>query len=110
MFFQVKSFIIYDLGILYLFLAGNHTLSITKKNYNYRLGNILMCECMLSRLQWCPTLRDPMNCSPQGSSVPGILQARILKWVAMPSSRGSSDPEIKPSLIFFVKAKCFFLF
>ena len=79
MFFQVKSFIIYDLGILYLFLAGNHTLSITKKNYNYRLGNILMCECMLSRLQWCPTLRDPMNCSPQGSSVPGILQASVSK-------------------------------
>jgi len=33
-----------------------------------------------------------MNCSPQGSSVLGILQARILEWVAMPSSRGSSWP------------------
>ena len=36
------------------------------------------------------TLCDPMDCSPPSSSVHGILQARILKWVAMPSSRGSS--------------------
>ena len=35
---------------------------------------------------------DPMDCSPPGSSVHGILQARILKWVAMPFSRGSSWP------------------
>ena len=38
----------------------------------------------------CTTLCDPMDCSPPGSSVHGILQARILAWVAMPSSRGSS--------------------
>ena len=43
-------------------------------------------------LQSCPTLCDPMDCSPPGSSVRGILQARILEWVAMPSSRGSSQP------------------
>ena len=42
--------------------------------------------------QSCPTLCDPMNCSPPGSSVHGILQARILKWVAVPFSRGSSWP------------------
>ena len=42
--------------------------------------------------QSCPTLCDPMYCSPPGSSVPGILQARILEWVAMPSSRESSWP------------------
>ena len=41
--------------------------------------------------QSCPTLCDPMNCSLPGSSVYGILQARILEWVAMPSSRGSSQ-------------------
>ena len=41
-------------------------------------------------LQLCPTLCDPMGCSPLGSSVNGILQARILEWAAMPSSRGSS--------------------
>ena len=37
-------------------------------------------------------LCDPMDCSPPGSPVYGILQARILEWVAMPSSRGSSRP------------------
>ena len=40
--------------------------------------------------QSCLTLCDPMDCSPPGSSVPGILQARILDWVAMRSTRGSS--------------------
>ena len=41
--------------------------------------------------QSCLTLCDPMDYSPPGSSVHGILQARILEWVAMPSSRGSSQ-------------------
>ena len=40
----------------------------------------------------CPTLCDPMVCNPPGSSVPEILQARILVWVAIPFSRGSSRP------------------
>ena len=40
-------------------------------------------------LQWCPTLCNTMNCSPPGSSVHGILQARILEWVTMPFSRES---------------------
>ena len=43
-------------------------------------------------LQSCPVLCAPMDCSPKGSSVHGILQARILEWVAMSSSRGSSQP------------------
>ena len=43
--------------------------------------------------QSCPTLCDPMDCSPPGSSVHGILQARILEWVAFPFSRGSSWPK-----------------
>ena len=42
--------------------------------------------------QLCPTLCDPMDCNLPGSSVHGIPQARILEWVAMPSSRGSSQP------------------
>ena len=41
--------------------------------------------------QSCPILCDPMDCSPPGSSVHGILQERILQWVAMPFSRGSSQ-------------------
>ena len=39
--------------------------------------------------QSCPTLCDPMNCSPPAFSVHEILQARILEWVAIPFSRGS---------------------
>ena len=38
--------------------------------------------------QSCPTLFDPMDCSPPGSSIYGVLQARILEWVAIPFSRG----------------------
>ena len=40
--------------------------------------------------QLCLTLCDPVDCSPAGSSVHGILQARILDWAAIPFSRGSS--------------------
>ena len=40
--------------------------------------------------QSCPALYNPMDCSQPGSSVPGLLQARILEWVAMFFSRGSS--------------------
>ena len=43
-------------------------------------------------LQSCSTLCDPMDSSPTGSSVHGILQAGIVQWVAMSSSRGSSQP------------------
>ena len=53
-----------------------------------------MCICKVMTnlvcvklLQSCATLCDPMDCSPPGSSVHGILQTRILEWVAMPSSR-----------------------
>ena len=42
--------------------------------------------------QSCLTLCDPMDCSPPGSSIHGILQARILEWVAISFSRGSSRP------------------
>ena len=45
--------------------------------------------------QLCPTLCDPMDCSPPGSSVHGILQARTLELVAMPSSRGASPSRVE---------------
>ena len=41
--------------------------------------------------QSCPTPCDPMDCSPPGSSVYGIFQARILEWIAISSSTGSSQ-------------------
>ena len=59
--------------------------------------------CMLSRfsLFW---LCNPMDCSPPGSSAHGILQTRKLRWVAMPSSRGSFQPRdrICVSWIFYI--------
>ena len=43
-------------------------------------------------VQSCPNLCDPMDCTPRGSTVHGILRARILEWVAISSSSGSSQP------------------
>ena len=53
--------------------------------------SLIMCA---KSLQSCLTLCDPMDSSPPGSSVQGILKARTLEWVSMSSSRGSS-PGIK---------------
>ena len=50
-----------------------------------------VCVCVLVT-QSCLTLCDLMDCSPPGSSVHGILQARVLEWVAMPFSKRSSRP------------------
>ena len=49
--------------------------------------------CVARSLQSYLTLCNPMDCSSPGSSVHGILQARILEWVAISSSRGSSQPK-----------------
>ena len=51
----------------------------------------LICVCV-KLLQSCLTLFDLTDCSPPGSSVHGILQARILEWVAMLFSRASFQP------------------
>ena len=59
----------------------------TLEKQMHHLSTVAICLCVLSRfsrVQLC----DPMDCSPPGSSVHGILQAKILEWVAMPSSRG----------------------
>ena len=53
-------------------------------------------------LQSCPTLWGPIDGSPPGSSIHGILQAKALEWVAMPFSRGSSWPKDRtPGLLVF---------
>ena len=53
--------------------------------------NVHAFGCLLLCAQSCPTLCNPVDCSPPGSSVHGILQARMLEWVAISSSRGSSQ-------------------
>ena len=50
---------------------------------------IMPFEVKVLVIQSCLTLCDPMDCNPSGSLVHGILQARILEWVAIPFSRRS---------------------
>ena len=63
-----------------------------------------MCvSCMneYSVAQSCTTLGNPMDCGPPGSFVHGILQARILEWVAISSCRGSTQG-LNPSLLYLL--------
>ena len=53
-------------------------------------SNLRSCRPLVAQLY--PTLCSPMDCRPLGSSDHGILQARILEWIAIPFSRGSSQP------------------
>ena len=65
------------------------------KNTGVGCHFLLQCRTVKSESevsQSCPTLSDPMDCSLPGSSLHGILQARILKWVAISFSRLSSWP------------------
>ena len=65
-----------------------HVIKLTSKISHHKY----VVPCCAMSLQLCPTLCSPMHYSPQGSSVHGILQARILEWVAIPSFKGSSCP------------------
>ena len=59
-----------------------------------------VCVCVCSAVKLCPTLGDPIGCSPPGSSADQIPQARILEWVAISSSRGSFQPrDLNPHLL-----------
>ena len=76
----------------------SYSLGITLENQmqvgtNFLATIFATTVCMhANSFESCPTLCDPVDCSPPGSSVHGILQARKLKWVAVPSSRGSTWP------------------
>ena len=58
----------------------------------------ILTVCVLVT-QSCLTLCDPMDYRPPGSSVQWIFQQRVLEWVAIPFSRGSCQPGIKPGLL-----------
>ena len=64
--------------------------------YNRQVLNAFMQVCSVT--QSCPTLYNPMDCSSPGSSAHGISQARILEWVAISFSRGSSQLRNQPHL------------
>ena len=79
--YPYHSFLIQKLGYhLYYFVLFHHPDTVT---INLKWSEVT---------QLCPTLWNPMDCSPPGSSVHGILQARILKWIAISLSRASSLP------------------
>ena len=70
-------------------------IKIAERNINnlrYADDPTLTAESESEVAQSCPTLCDPVDCSPPSSSVHGILQARVLEWVAISFSRGFSQP------------------
>ena len=78
----------------HLYLSGSQ-----KPGLGFKGCNLPQVKVKVLVTQLCPTLCHPMDCSSPVSSIHGILQARILEQVAMPSSRGSSqglNPRIEP--------------
>ena len=61
----------------------------------YERGLVFQCAWVWLVGKLCPIPCDPMDCSPPGSSVHGIFQARILEWVAISFSGGLPNPEIE---------------
>ena len=89
----------------WIWLPGMIPLDLKTKEISYLLHShivfnnfhvcvcVCVCVCVHTKLLWlCPTFCDPMGYSSPGSFVHGILQERILEWVVMLSSRGSSQP------------------
>ena len=79
--------------------SSSHSIPPQSPSLLMATSPLYVCECVsvswkvkASVTQSCPTLCDPMDCSPPGSSVHRILQARILEWVAIRFTRGSSWP------------------
>ena len=75
-----------------LFEDVNCTHKVRNKNSVERHSGSLIVVCTFTVAHLCPSLCDPMDCSPPGSYVHGMFQARILEWVAISSSKGSSQP------------------
>ena len=67
---------------------------LDENRHLYFFGNVqlILYIYFLLVAQWCLDLCDPIGCSPPGFPVCGTLQARILKWVVIPFSRGPSQP------------------
>ena len=88
-FLEKKNKPLYLLGCLYFHVHFRISLSISILSLIRIMIGIVMNLLIVLVVQSCLTVCDPMGCSLPGSSVHGILQARILEWVAMPFSRGS---------------------
>ena len=77
---------------LFAGLVSHFALSSSLNSDFSALSSVYKSTCMRLFAQLCLILCDAMDCSLPGSSVHGILQARILEWVVFPFSRGSSKP------------------
>ena len=74
---------------------------------NTGVGCRFLLQCMKVKsesevAQSCPTLRDPMDCSPPGSSIHGIFQARVLEWGAIAFSRPYLELTLNKSFSLFL--------
>ena len=77
-------------------ISGSCCVFIGKGEDQHKASHMFI-EVKVKYAQSCPPLCNPMECSLPGSSVHGILQARILEWVEVPFARRSSQPRIKPA-------------
>ena len=86
-----------DIFIILIMVIESHRYADIQTQQIICISHVqLFCSkwvCLLSYVRLC----DPMDCSPPGSSVHGIFQARILEWVTISYFRGSSDPGMKPT-------------
>ena len=64
----------------------------TVPSWHEAFSQLSVGMCARSAIRSCPTLCDLMDCGPPGSSAHGILQARVLGWVTLPSASGSCPP------------------
>ena len=80
-------FLFISVSILLIFPKSNEWSWLSRRQISYMMKNMLVLVS-----QACSILCDPMDCGPPGSSVHGILQARMLEWVAILFSRGSFWP------------------
>ena len=86
---MIMAFLLYSVTIIVISESISY---IIERNLIWSGHIILFMHVNVLVAQSCPTLCNPMDGSPPGSSVHGILQARILKWIAIPFSRRSSQP------------------
>ena len=90
---RCRSLHVYSALPAYVQTHTTHTHTHTHTHSQSYTHTLCLCMCCGAKsLQLGPTLCDLMDCSLPGSSAHGILQARILEWVAVPSSRVSSPP------------------
>ena len=89
---QALNISVFLFQMFFFFLIGVKPLYTVVLVSALQQSESTICCVLCLVAQPCLPLCAPMDCSLPGSSAHGILQARILEWVAMPSSRGSSQP------------------